>query len=94
MIAIELKLEHIIARKNAGGYSTCNPIERAMSSLNFYCQGLALSREESTAEVEEGICKAKSIKEFANNNINNKKVIDDYNESIQPSKDLINTAVS
>ena len=94
MIAIELKLEHIISIKNAGRCSACNPIERAISSVSFCCQGLALSCEESTAEVEEGVCKAKSAKEFANKNINNKKVIDDCKESTQSSIDLRKTAMS
>ena len=60
MITIELQLEHIIAMKSKGGSSMRNLIERPMLSVNFHCQGLACSHEESSVEGEEGICKVKS----------------------------------
>jgi len=56
--------------------------------------GLSCAREESSVEVEEGIREAKSVKEFMSNNKNNKKVIEDYKQSIQPSIDTMNEAVS
>ena len=46
MIMIKLKMQHSIAMKNAGGYSSCNPIERPMGSIAFGSQCLALYRLE------------------------------------------------
>ena len=94
MICIACQLEHIISIKNAGGCSIYNPIERPMSTINYCCMGLSCSREESSVEVEEGIRKAKSVQEFIMNNKDNKKVIKEYTQSVQPCIDNINDAVS
>ena len=85
IIAIGLGLEHVIAIKNTGGYSIYNPIERPMSSINLCCMGLALAREQSSAEVEEGIKRSKSVKDLIDKKRNNSKVMNEHAQSMQPA---------
>ena len=79
LIAInEMKLEHNITIKNAGSCSIHNSIKRPMSSINFYCIGLACARKELSAKVKEGICKAKSAQEFAKKRKGSKKILEEH----------------
>ena len=48
MIINKLNLQHLIAMKNAGGYSIHNPIKRPIASITFRTQCLALAREEES----------------------------------------------
>ena len=52
MIMIQLKLQHLIAIKNASGHSSCNLVERPMGSATFGIQSSCLYRLEASAEIE------------------------------------------
>lgn len=51
----QLGLEFLVACRTAPGHSWANPAERIMSLLNIAFQNTALSREESTSDIEQVI---------------------------------------
>ena len=62
--------------------------------VNFCTQELACERLESTQKVEEYAHKVQSIKEFIDKNRDNTKLIKEYLDSVQPTMNKINNAVS
>ena len=94
VIMIELKLEHLIAMKNAGGLSIYNPIERPVGSVTLGAQCLALARLEGPREMKEKIQESKSIKAFADKHGHNEKLKSDYIKMVQPCIDAVNETTS
>ena len=93
VIMIELKLQHLIAAKNAGGYSIYNPVERPMGAITYGMQTLALARNESTPEVEMKIKQCQSIKAFIDKYGDDEAIKDEYLKSVKPCSDAIKNTI-
>ena len=93
MMMIKLNLQHLIVMKNAGGYSSHNPIERAMGSIAFGSQCLALDRLEGLKDVEEKLKECKSIKTFIDKHGDDERLKSGHMRTLQPYIDEVNDAI-
>ena len=93
MIIVALKLEHVMCIKNSGGNSIFNPVERVMSVLNLSLQAMACDRKASTDRVEDKIVKAKSVKKFFDDNVNNSSITNEHIQSAQSAIDELNASL-
>lgn len=85
----QLKLEFLVACRTAPGHSWANPAERIMSLLNICFQNTALSREESTSEIEQIIKSCNGMSEIRRKSEKVDGLKDKWIESLKPMMNML-----
>jgi hypothetical protein len=84
-----LGVDTLIALRTAPGHSWLNPAERIMSILNIALQNCALTREESTSDIEQSLKSANSMSEIRKKAIKTPAIKQAWLESVRPIKELL-----
>ncbi|CAC5366714.1 unnamed protein product [Mytilus coruscus] len=85
----QLELEFLVACRTAPGHSWANPAERIMSLLNICFQNTALSREESTSDIDQIIKSCNGMSEIRRKSEKVDGLKDKLIESLKPMMTML-----